>query len=423
MKIFPFLERWLPNFETLRRLLLNPGVNNEELEASLAAARQRQPLPVIWLLGKTQAGKTSIIQGLTGSPLAEIGNGFRPCTRASRFYDYPAEAPLVRFLDTRGLGERAYDPDEDIHYCESQAHLVLVVMKAMDLDQGAILTVLRRVRARHPNWPVIIAQSGLSEGYPPGQGHALPYPYGQEGWPARVPTDLARALTRQRETLGPLAGAGPLRWVPIDLTQPGDGLEPADYGLAALWTAIDAVTTSDLRKRLNADAEVRDVFARAAHPHIVGHALAAAGIGAWPTPAVGLVGVPAVQAKLLHSLAAIYQVPWDGRQVAEFLGFLGTGIGIGYLTRLLGRELLKGVPVLGQTLGVAYGASVSGATTFALGKAACYYFHTVHLGERLDSATLRTIYGQAIKTGLALIQREQREAKAPQAVKGSQAHE
>jgi uncharacterized protein (DUF697 family) len=423
MKIFPLLERWLQNFETLRRLLLNPSVNDEELEASLAAARQRQPLPVIWLLGKTQAGKTSIIQGLTGSPLAEIGTGFRPCTRASRFYDYPAEAPVVRFLDTRGLGERAYDPDEDIHYCESQAHLVLVVMKALDLDQGAILTVLPTVRARHPTWPVIIAQSGLSEGYPPGQGHVLPYPYDQEGWPASVPTDLARALISQRETLGPLPGAGPLRWVPIDLTQPGDGLEPADYGLAALWTAIDAVTTSDLHTRLNADAEVRDVFARTAHPHIVGYALAAAGVGAWPTPAVGLVGVPAVQAKLLHSLSEIYQVPWDGRQVAEFLGFLGTGIGIGYLARLLGRELLKGVPVLGQTVGVAYGASVSGATTYALGKAACYYFHTVHRGERLDSATLRAIYGQAIKSGLALIQREQREAKAPKEVKGAPAHD
>ena len=99
-------------------------------------------------------------------------------------------------------------------------------------------------------------------------------------------------------------------------------------------------------------------------------------------------------------------MPWNRRQVAEFLGFLGTGIGIGYLSRLLGRELLKGVPVLGQTLGVAYGASASGATTFAWGKAAGYYLRTVRRGERLDSATLRAIYGQAITTGLALLQRE-----------------
>ena len=269
MKSPPLLECWLPHFETLRRLLLNPRVNDEELAASLAAARQQQLLSVIWLLGKTQAGKTAIIQALTGSPLAEIGTDFRLCTRSSRFDDYPTEAPVVRFLNTRGLGERTCDPDEDLHYCESQAHLLLVVMKAMDLDQGAILTVRRTVRDRHPTWPVIIAQSGLNEGYPQGQGHVLPYPYDQEGWTARVPTPLARALASQRESLGQLPGTGPRRWAPIDLTLPEDGLKPADYGLAALWAAIGAVTASDLRARLSADAEVRDVFARAAPPSSV----------------------------------------------------------------------------------------------------------------------------------------------------------
>lgn len=278
-----------------------------------------------------------------------------PCSRTARFYDYPAEAPVVRFLDTRGLGERAYDPAEDIVFCESQAHLVLGDMKAMALNQAAVTSVQRTVRKRHPNWAVVIAQTGLNEGYPPGQGHVLAYPYGQEDWPSCIPADLGRTLVAQRVTLGPLPGSGPPCWVPIYLTLPEDGMEPADYGLAALWATIGAVTASDLRAHLSADAEVRDVFARAAHPHIVGYALTAAGVGAWPTPAVGLAGVPTVQAKLLHSLAAIYQVPWNRRQVAEFLGFLGAGIGIGYLIRLLGRELLKGVPVLGQTLGVAYG--------------------------------------------------------------------
>ena len=32
--------------------------------------------PVIWLLGKTQAGKTAIIAALTGDSRAEIGRGY-----------------------------------------------------------------------------------------------------------------------------------------------------------------------------------------------------------------------------------------------------------------------------------------------------------------------------------------------------------
>ena len=73
--------------------------------------------------------------------------------------------------------------------------------------QEQIFAVLRTIRDRHPHWPVLIAQTGLNEGYPPGQGHVLPYPYDREGWPSRIPTGLARALTSQRETLGGIGGA------------------------------------------------------------------------------------------------------------------------------------------------------------------------------------------------------------------------
>lgn len=44
----------------------------------------------------------------------------------------------------------------------------------------------------------------------------------------------------------------------------------------------------------------------------------------------GLAVVPAFPAKLLHSLTAIYDVLWNGRQIAELLGLLGTGFGFGH---------------------------------------------------------------------------------------------
>ena len=80
------------------------------------AESARQFAPVVWLLGKVQSGKTSIIRTLTQTSTAEIGSGFAPCTRTSRVFDFPAEAPIIRFLDTRGLGEVAYDPAEDIAF-------------------------------------------------------------------------------------------------------------------------------------------------------------------------------------------------------------------------------------------------------------------------------------------------------------------
>ena len=48
-------------WKQLRTALLSPSVDKETLEKYLAQARENAPLPVLWLLGKTQAGKTSII--------------------------------------------------------------------------------------------------------------------------------------------------------------------------------------------------------------------------------------------------------------------------------------------------------------------------------------------------------------------------
>lgn len=393
--------QWSDRWRGLREALLEPRVDDASLGAALREARARHPLPVVWLIGKTQSGKTSIIRALTGSGLAEIGNGFQPCTATTRLYDFPAEAPLVRFLDTRGLGEVAYDASADIHYCESQAHLLLAVMKATDIRQDDVLEVLRQVRGRHPEWPLVIAQTGLHDAYSHGGEHPLPYPFEDERWPDAVPLDLVRALRAQRDRFGALPGEIPVRWVPIDLTLPEDGFDPPDYGLDALWQAIDGVSSLRLQALLRSDAGVRDAYARSAHPHIVGYAIAAAGVGALPL--VDLVGVPAIQAKMLQSLAALYGQDWDRRAILEFLGLLGTGIGVAYAARSAGRAVVKLIPVWGQTAGAVWGATASGATTYALGKAAGFHFNRRRRGLPADAEGLRRTFAEGFDSGATLL--------------------
>lgn len=392
---------WSDRWHGLRDALLEPRVDEERLNAALREARTRHPLPVIWLIGKTQSGKTSIIRALTGSRDAEIGNGFQPCTATTRLYDFPSDAPLVRFLDTRGLGEVGYDPSEDIGYCESQAHLLLCVMKATDIRQDAVFEVLRSVRARHPQWPLVIAQTGLHDAYSADGEHSLPYPFDRGDWVDAVPADLARALRAQRDRLGALPGEIPVRWVPIDLTLPEDGFAPPDYGLDALWRAIDGVSALRLHALLHSDAGVRDAYARSAHPHILGYAIAAAGVGALPV--VDLVGVPAIQAKMLQSLAALYGQDWDRRAILDFLGLLGSGIGVAYAARGAGRAVVKLIPVWGQTIGAVWGATASGATTYALGKAAGFHFNRRRRGLPADAEGLRRAYADGFNQGSALL--------------------
>ncbi|MBX3640899.1 MAG: DUF697 domain-containing protein [Nitrosomonas sp.] len=395
------LKNWPAYWEQLRTVLLDPKVDEALLEKSLQEAREKMPVPVLWLIGKTQAGKTSIIRAMTGSEAAEIGNGFQPCTRRSRFYDFPAQMPVVRFLDTRGLGEVAYDPSDDIQYCESKAHLLIAVMKVADIRQQSVFDVLHTVRERHPEWPLLIVQTGLHECYPPDGRHIQPWPYDQMPLPDTVPSDLKRALLAQREAVADLPGHAPVHWIAVDLTVPEDGYDPPDYGLEALWQAIEALSSLGLENLLSSDAQVQDLFERTAHQHIVGYATTAAGLGALPV--VDLVSVTAVQAKLLHSLAVLYGQSWDKRTIAEFLGLLGAGMATGYLTRWIGRTVTKVIPFLGQTLGALWGASASGATTYALGKTAVYFFvrHRNHLN--VDAETIRRIYAEELERGAAIL--------------------
>src|SRR5262245_61321057 len=198
----PSLRERLSRGLTVVRSALWPAASADQVAQEEIAARALEFAPVVWLLGKVQSGKTSLIRVLTGCSAAEIGDGFRACTKTSRIFDFPEEAPLVRFLDTRGLGEAGYDPSEDLAFSEVQSHLVVVTMRALDAQQEQVVDVVRQIRRRHPAWPILVVQTALHEGYLPGSRHAEPYPYATDSpaalAAAGVSSDLVRSLMRQR---------------------------------------------------------------------------------------------------------------------------------------------------------------------------------------------------------------------------------
>src|SRR5215468_2983516 len=141
--------RWLGETRMLKsvRSLFSSKVRDEQLHHHLERLRERLPVPLLWLFGKTQSGKTSIVKYLTRADAAEIGQGFRPCTRYSRLYEFPTqEAPLLTFLDTRGLDEPGYDPSEDLARFDEQAHVVVVTVKALDHAQENVAKHLTTIR-------------------------------------------------------------------------------------------------------------------------------------------------------------------------------------------------------------------------------------------------------------------------------------
>lgn len=371
--------------------------------AGEVAEQARTLAPVVWLIGKVQSGKTSIIRALTGADGAEIGDGFKACTRTAVVFDYPQEAPVIRFLDTRGLGEAGYDPAEDLAFAEAQAHLIVAVMRALDPQQEAVVAAVRAARRRHPDWPVLVAQTSLHNAYAAGQNHPAQYPFAagpEAALAAGVGADLLRALAHQRSLFAGMPGRAPVAFVPIDFTLAADGYTPQFFGLDAFKAAIAAAAPAAVAGALDMlGSDADDAREARAHPQIVGYAMAAA--AADLVPVAGLVAVPGVQAKLLHTLGGIYGVAWDRRTMTEFAGALGTSVLLRYASGFGLRQLTKLIPVYGQTAGAAAAATVSFGTTFALGKAACYFLRRRRAGV-IDKPGVARVYAEELQRAFGL---------------------
>lgn len=398
-------------FDRVRRLFSSKE-RDAELERRLAELRQRVPVPVFWLFGKTQSGKTTLIRYLTGADDAEIGHGFQPCTRFSRLYQFPTpEAPLLTFLDTRGLDEPGYDPAEELARFNALAHLLIVVVKALDHAQENVLTHLRTIRDAQPQRPILLVLTCLHEAYPqqqhPDYEHfRFPLPEarpattgnGQESAPldhqAAGIENLQRSLAEQERRFRGLVD----RIVAVDITRPEEGFTEPNYGGEQLKQALLDMLPSAYRQTLaslgEATRELQDLYARRALPHIIAYSMLAATAGAIPVPWLDLLILPGIQTRMIFHLAQFYGQPLTGKRFLELASSLGTGM----MVRQATREVVKLIPFIGSVAG----ATLAGASTYALGKAFCYYYRAVHQGHVPQSSELRHYYQEQ----LALAEKE-----------------
>jgi uncharacterized protein (DUF697 family) len=401
---------------------------DEQLQERLEELRRRTPMPVFWLYGKTQSGKTSIIKFLTGADEAEIGQGFRSCTRFSRQYEFPTpEAPLLTFLDTRGVDEPGYDATEDVARFNALAHVVVVTVKVLDHALENVLANLVKIRQAMPGRPAVLALTCLHEAYPQ-QQHPLPYPFRRLGFPAagatmdaakppsdngaeptpEVPEALLASLAEQRRRFAGLVDAV----VPIDLTPPVEGFNDPNYGGDLLkQTLLDALPAAYRQTIITLDGathELQDLYARHALPHIMGYSTLAATAGAIPIPWLDLLVIPGIQTRMVYHLAQFYGQPLTANRFLELAGSMGLGV----VFRQAVRELVKFIPYVGSVAGYA----LAGASTFALGKAFCYYYSAVHKGHVPNPEDLRRYYQEQLAVAerhWAAMRKHQAEAGNP----------
>jgi len=360
-----------PGWRNWFNAMLKPEVSAELRDI---LDKQANTVPVIWLIGKTGSGKSSIVHALTGDNKARIGNGFEPCTATAQFYDHPSAAPVMRFLDTRGLGEANYDPTEDLNQCQQTSHVALIITRVDDPNQQVIVDALKQLVKLTTKTPILHIHSAL---------HTL------------NDDDLTRAINHNRNQIESALGfAAPQ--VRIDFTQPEDGFDDPHVGLESLQSALVELVpklAQIMSTEHGSDDESRMFSVN--RKQVLGYAGAAAATDV--VPAVGLVAVPSIQGKLLHALAGSYGLAWDRKLITEFVAALGSGFLYRYVVSLLIRQLGKLVPVYGQSAGAAAAASISFASTYALGRAACLYFYKRSTHQSIDPDLLRDAFTTAFK--------------------------
>ena len=407
-------------FDRIKSLLGFGSLSDEQFERKRQELLKKIPVPVFWLFGKTGSGKSTIVRFITGSTQAEIGNGFQPQTKTSFRYDFPSSSqPLVRFLDTRGLGESGYDPKEDIESFDSSTHVVILVVRVMDHALAEIVDPLRKIRAARPTRPIVLVLTCLHEAYPFEQ-HPNPDPFDvirkpKTDAPAETsqvkvdtaanelgqrPSSLAglpslqRSLREQEERFSGLVD----RIVPIDLTPPEEGFEQPNFGGARLEEALIELLPAAYRQALihldDVRNSLRDLTAKQAMPTILTYSSLAATSAASPLPWVDIPLVMALQTRLIYLLADLYDQKMNAGLLVKMAGAVGGRLAV----RFAIKAPLKFIPFVGQTAN----AAMAFAYTYSLGKACCWYFGEMKDGHVPSTDDLNRVWAEQMQHAVSV---------------------
>lgn len=341
-------------------------------DITLASDYQCTHLPTLWLLGKTGAGKSSLIKGITGLNDVQIGNGFAPCTLTSRAFDFPKDKPLLRFLDTRGLGEANYDPSEDIKSCGDLGHILMVIAKVDEPEQSSVVNALKQIRKKSKMEHVLVIHSSLNT-----VSH----------------TDVHRITEFNQEQFEKAWGEK-LPSLSIDFDCDAERYHQRDELIVKLSEMLPIVG-SMVSSNEHLSNEERNF------EHLRKDVLWYASVASVSDliPIVGLASVPSTQAQMLRSLAEQYRVEWNVRTFSELIGCLGSSFGILYGIKFGIRQAAKFIPGYGQTIGAGVSSAFSFGSTYGLGRAACYYFYRKSKNEIIDTDAMQELYKKAFELG------------------------
>ena len=368
------------------------NINEAKLAEILATVRTELPTTEALLIGKPQAGKSSIVRGLTGVSAEIIGQGFRPHTQHTERYAYPSgELPLLIFTDTVGLGDVNQSTEQvleeligELKKDSNCARILILTVKINDFATDTLIQVAQNLRKEYPHLPCLLAVTCLHEIYPPELEDHPDYPPDWE--------EINHAfIALQKDFAGICDNA-----ILIDFTLEEDCYNPVFYGLETLRDTLadllpeaEAKTIYQLLDNKDAGKQIGNLYRDVARRYILAFSIIAATLAAVPLPFATMPVLTSIQVSLVGLLSKLYGQTLTPSQA----GGVVSAIAGGFFAQAVGRELVKFIPGLGSAIAASWAA----AYTWALGEGACVYFGDLMGGKKPDPQEIQSVMKEAFQ--------------------------
>jgi uncharacterized protein (DUF697 family)/predicted GTPase len=386
------LMQLLPVEQVAQTLVKQLSVSEAQVAEILQTVRTELPTTEALLIGKPQAGKSSIVRGLTGVSAEIVGQGYRPHTQHTERYAYPSnDLPLLIFTDTVGLGD-VYQEQKviiqeliaDLQKESRGARILILTVKINDFAIDSLREIAKELRQKYPDIPCLLAVTCLHEVYPPGTVDHPAYPPDYQ--------EVKRAFAAIEQAFSGVCD----RSIMIDFTLEEDGYTPVFYGLEALRdTLADLLPEAESQAIYqlldrSAGEQIGNLYRDVGRRYMLAFAIMAATVAAVPFPVATMPVLTALQVSMVGLLGKLYGQTLTPSQA----GGLVSAIAGGFLAKAIARELIKFIPGFGSVIAASWAA----AYTWSLGEGACVYFGDLMGGKKPDPKKIQSVMQVAFES-------------------------